>query len=132
MSDKSMTLSLMATEYAICRLPASADVPLWPMQGKLFSITRTEDELSIVCEELLVREAEPQMKIERGWRCFKLHGPIPFETTGVIASITHPLAESCVSVFVVSTFDTDYLLVKTVAVEHVIQILRTADHIIHD
>ena len=121
-----MQLSFLNAEYAICRLPASVDVPLWAMQGKFFSITRTEDELSFVCEQSSVREEEPQMKVERGWRCLKLHGPIPFETTGVIASLTKPLADAGVSVFVVSTFDTDYLLVRSVAVEHAIQILRTA------
>jgi len=127
-----LTLSLMSAEYAICRLPASADVPVWAMQGKFFSITRTEDELSIVCEQSSVRESEPQIKVERGWRCLKLHGPIPFETTGVIASLTKPLADEGVSVFVLSTFDTDYLLVKSVSIEQVMQILRTADHEIHD
>jgi len=122
----------MSAEYAICRLPASADVPLWPMQGKFFSITRTEEELSIVCEQSLVRDAEPQMKVERGWRCLKLHGPILFETTGIIASFTKPLADAGVSVFVVSTFDTDYLLVRSVAVEQTMQILRIAGHIINE
>src|SRR5579872_3148666 len=121
-----MELSLLPNSFSICRLPASADIPLWPMQGSFFSVTRTAEELSIVCEERYVRREEPAMKVEDGWRCLKLRGPIPFEMTGVIASLTKPLAENNLSVFVVSTFDTDYLLVRSTTIVKAIDTLRKA------
>jgi hypothetical protein len=118
-----MRLSLLPATYAICRLPATAAVPAWALDGSFFTVTRTEDELSIVCEEPLVpasAQAEP------GWRCLKLHGPIPFAVTGVIASLTRPLAEAQVSVSAIATYDTDYLLVKADTLERAIAALSKA------
>jgi len=79
-------------------------------EAEFFSVTRTPDEMSVVCAE---DDLPPSIEqVERGWRAFALEGPIPFATTGVIASLTVPLAQSKIPVFVVSTYDTDYLLVK--------------------
>ena len=79
------------------------------MRGAFTSITRTPDELSIVCDE----DAVPaDIKAERGWRTLRIEGPIPFEMVGVAAALLSPLAEAGISIFLVSTFDTDYLLVK--------------------
>ena len=121
-----LVVSTLPGIYAICRLPANADVPLWPMQSAFFSITRTNHELSIVCEEQHVRREEPGLRVEPGWRGLKLHGPIPFETTGVIASLTKPLAEAGISVSVIATFDTDYLFVKKEVLDSAIAALRSA------
>ena len=108
MSHLALTLTTLPGRFAVCRLGARDAVPDWA-RGALVSITRTEDELSIICEESGVPE---DVQAERGWVCFKVLGPLPFEMVGVAAALTTPLAEAGVSVIVVGTFDTDYLLVK--------------------
>ena len=103
-------LTLLPDTFAICRLDAGAAIPAWAATASsFFAITRTVEELSIVCLQAAVTDG---IRCERDWRCFKLAGPIPFTTVGVLASIVQPLAEARISVFAVSTFDTDYLLVK--------------------
>ncbi len=84
-------------------------MPAFAEGGPFFSATRTSEELSIICEEAAVPEA---VKADKGWALLKLHGPIPFDATGVLSSLTGPLAEAGIPVFAISTFDTDYLLVK--------------------
>jgi hypothetical protein len=123
----------MRGRYAVARLDASAPVPSWP-RGDLVSITRTPDELSIVCDEDAVplsgagEGADVPRSVEHGWRCLAVEGPIPFEMTGVAASLTNALADARISVFVLSTFDTDYVLVKDEAFERACDALRAAGH----
>jgi hypothetical protein len=101
-------LTLLPGRFAVCRLDAASPLPAWP-PGPFVSVTRTAQELSVVCPE----EAAPAgARAEAGWKAFRLEGPVPFSTVGVISSMTAPLAAQGISVFVVSTFDTDYLLVK--------------------
>ena len=118
-----LVLSTLPGRWAVCRLHAEAAVPAWAEGGSFFSATRTREELSIVCEEAAVPEG---VKAERGWAALKLHGPIPFGTTGVLASLTAPLAEAGISLFAVSTYDTDYLLVKAESLAEAISALRKA------
>ena len=100
----------MPMTLAVVRLEASAAIPNWGMKGSdFFSITRTRDELSVVCLEEDVPEG---VKVEKGWRGFKVEGPLDFGMTGVLYSLAKPLAEAKISIFAISTFDTDYLLVK--------------------
>lgn len=119
-----MRLTLFPNRLAVARLAADAVIPQWP-RGTFVSITRTPDELSIVCDEDAVPE---DVQAERGWRALQLHGPIPFETTGVAAALTAPLAEKRISVFLVSTFDTDWLLVKDSALDRAVDVLRDAGY----
>ena len=115
--------------YAVCRLPASAAVPAWA--GKAFvSITRTAEELSIVCEERRLPEDVfgIEFQIERGWVLLKLHGPFPLDAIGVLSSVAKPLAEAAISLFALSTFDTDYILVKRVHAKQAIAALTLAGH----
>jgi hypothetical protein len=107
--------------YAVARLKPSAPIPSWSTRDSFFSITRTRDELSIVCEDASV---PGDVRAERGWRALQLEGPIAFEITGVAARFTAILAARAISVFVISTFDTDYLLVKEAALENAIAALR--------
>jgi hypothetical protein len=123
-----MTFTVLDGLYAIARLGAGDDVPPWAHRGAFASITRTPHELSIVCEEGSVPD---EVTAERGWRCLGLAGPIAFETTGVAASFTRTLAERAISVFVVSTFDTDYILVRASVVDEAIEALREAGHTVH-
>jgi uncharacterized protein len=105
--------------FVICRLPSDALPPQLAVTASFTSITRTEDELSIVCP---ANQAPGNAKCEAPWICFKLEGPFPFSQTGVLASFIDPLAEHRVPIFAISTFDTDYVLVKE---EHAAAALHT-------
>jgi len=117
-----MRFTLHASRYAVCRLASDAAIPSWP-SGAFVSITRTADELSIVCAE---ESVPPDVQAERGWRCLALEGPIPFNAIGVAAAITTALAAARVSVFFVSTYDTDYVLVPGRSLDSAIAALRAA------
>ena len=116
-------LELLPARYVVCRLAADAEAPA--IGGGFFSITRTRDELSVVCEESVAPE---HAKCERGWRALKVAGPLEFSLTGVLAAIAVPLAAAGVSIFAISTFDTDYVLVKDDALETALEVLRRAGH----
>ena len=106
-----LILKLLEGRYAVCRLDTGAPVPLALLAGthEFVSVTRTADELSVVCAEPL---APAGAKTEHGWRAFKVQGPLDFSLTGVLSSLLGPLAEAKISVFTVATFDTDYILVR--------------------
>ena len=108
MRSMSLSLHLLPERYAICRLPPDAPLPE-PPAASLWSATRTADELSVVLPETA---RDPRWRAETGWRCFQVAGPIDFSLTGVLASLTAPLAEADLSLFAISTYDTDYLLVR--------------------
>lgn len=110
--------------FAVCRLPPGDPIPTWA-RGAFVSITRTSEELSIVCEE---GEVPEEVTAERAWRCLKIEGPIPFEMTGVAAAVVAPLAMAHISVFLVATYDTDYLLVKAATFEQAVDVLSRAGH----
>ncbi len=120
-----MELILEAGRFAVCRLAPTAPVP-WPGPGTTpFSVTVTEDELSVVCPE---GHEPPGATVEGGWRLLRLVGPLAFELVGVIASITAPLAAADIGVFVLSTFDTDLVLVKDVDLDAAVDVLGGAGH----
>jgi hypothetical protein len=102
-------LKLLPEHLAICRLDGRDPVPEWAAASGFHSITRTADELSIVQAEARV---PAQVRHEPGWRAFQVEGPLPFSATGILAAIAVPLAAAGISIFSVSTFDTDYVLVK--------------------
>lgn len=107
---KNLRLSAVPGLWAIVRLDPEDPVPQWAIAVRGFvSITRTAEELSIVCPEPAVPDGP---RAERGWALIRLHGPVPFDQTGVLASLAAPLAAAGVGIFAISTFDTDYLLVK--------------------
>ena len=112
--------------YSIARLDPDAPIPAW-LRGELTSITRTPDELSIVCDEDAVPDG---VQAERGWRALAVAGPIPFEITGVAAALTTALAGANISVFVMATYDTDYLLVKDEVFARACDVLRDAGHVV--
>jgi hypothetical protein len=111
--------------YAICRLPADAPIPERTATASFASITRSADELSIVC---LTGQAPHNAKCEAPWTCFKLEGPFPFAQTGVLTSFIDPLATKGVPIFAISTFDTDYVLVKQEFAETALKTLQAAGH----
>ncbi|HYK03211.1 MAG TPA: ACT domain-containing protein [Thermoanaerobaculia bacterium] len=119
-----LRISLLPGLLAVCRLAPDAEAPPW-VRGTFTSVTRTEDELSVVCDDDAVPE---DVRAERGWRLLKVLGPIPFEMTGVAAALVAPLAEARISVFLLATFDTDYLLLKEAVLEPALAVLRGAGH----
>ena len=121
---KTLSLALLPHLLAVCRL--DPDSPLPPATaGGFWSLTRTADEISVVLPE---DQAQPGWKVEPGWRAFQVAGPLDFGLTGILASLARPLAEAGIPVFVLSTFDTDYLLVKEVRLERAKQALFQAGH----
>lgn len=114
----------MPITFAVCRLPPDASIP--PYAGTEFiSITRTAEELSIVCP---ADQAPQNAKCESPWSCFKLEGPFAFSLTGVLASFVNPLAERGIPIFAISTFDTDYVLVKEEDAATALETLQAAGH----
>jgi hypothetical protein len=119
-----LSLTTLQGRFAVCRLPADAEVPPW-VTGAVTSVTRTPDELSITCAEDAVPEG---ITAERGWRCLKVEGPLDLALTGIAAALTTPLAEAKVSVSVIATYDTDYLLVKEERLADALAALERAGH----
>ncbi len=107
--------------YVICRLSGQAWSPSVPARASLYSVTRTPDEVSIVCSE---NEIPDEARVDGYWRVFKIDGPISFSMVGVLNSVLKPLAEAHVSIFAISTFDTDYVLVKEEQWLIALQVLR--------
>jgi uncharacterized protein len=125
LNEKLLKLSILPETFAICRFDLMEQVPDWAFWGEFFSVTRTSHELSIVCSQADVPEA---ISCERDWRCFRVEGTLDFSLTGILASLAAPLAEAKISIFVISTFDTDYLLVKAGHLQSAIDVLSAAGH----
>ncbi len=118
-----LTLIILRETFAICRLDRDAPVPTWPFQGGLFSITRTKDELSIVCPQINVPKGT---LCNQGWSCLKVKGPLDLSSTGILSSIANTLEKEGISLFSISTYDTDYVLVKERDLEKAIFALTEA------
>jgi len=125
MQRRSLRLEIVPGTYAVCRLGPTDPLPAWAASGPFVSVTRTEAELSVVCPEGAV---PPGVRSEPGWRCLRVVGPLGFGMTGVLASLAGPLASSGVSIFVVSTYDTDYLMVQERDLERGEDALERAGH----
>jgi hypothetical protein len=115
----------VAGRFAVCKLPPDSAVPAWATASDVFSITRTVEELSIVCRQEMVPTG---IHAEVDWRCLRVAGAMPFSLVGVLASLTRPVAAVGVGVFAVSTFDTDYLFFKDAEFQMAIAALRGAGH----
>jgi uncharacterized protein len=121
-----IAIEILPGEYAIARLDAADSIPLWAT-GQFVFTARTADELSVICAAANVPVAVAR---EAGWRILKLAGPFAFTQTGVLASVLTPLAAAKVSILAVSTFDTDYVLVKNEALMTAHAALEHAGHAI--
>ncbi len=123
-----MELALLPDYLAICRLDPDTPLPSWAQEGTFSSITCTVHELSVVCAEHLV---PGDVQCERGWRCLAVEGPLDFALTGILAGLAAPLAEAAISIFAISTFDTDYLLVKKQHLQQAVEVLVHSGYIVH-
>jgi len=122
-----LTLTLLPDNMAVARLAATAPLPAWALSTAFFAITRTPDELSILCPG----DSIPADTLaERDWRCLKVAGPLDFSLVGVLGALLGPLGDAGVSVFALSTYDTDYLLVKEAQLQQALAALRAAGHTI--
>jgi hypothetical protein len=120
-------LILLSERLAVCRLAPDTPYPEWARPGELLALVRTLYELSIVCQERFV---PPEVKAERGWRALQVQGPLDFSLVGILASIAESLANAGVSIFAISTFDTDYILVKDNMLERGLKALSQAGFLV--
>jgi uncharacterized protein len=127
-STRRFDLTLLPERFAISRLAADAAIPNWATQGSFFSVTRTGDELSVVCE---LSHVPVGVQSQAGWRVMKVHGPFVLSEIGVLSALATPLAKAKISLFAVSTFDTDYLLVAAATLSAAVAALEQAGHTIH-
>lgn len=109
MNEKILTMKLINEKYGVCRLNKEDDIPKWTKSSDFISITKTEDELSIVCIENIIPE---DIKCERDWRMLKVEGVLDFSLVGILSKISTVLANNSISIFAISTYDTDYILLK--------------------
>jgi len=127
MRERQLQLSLLDEVYGICVFQNNAPIPEWAVTASLCSITRTKKELTIVCPQNII---PVDIEHNRNWRCFRIDGSFEFNQIGVISSLAAPLAQAGISIFVVSSYDTDYILVKEEKVEQVIAVLSDNGHLI--
>ncbi|HXT50365.1 MAG TPA: ACT domain-containing protein [Thermoanaerobaculia bacterium] len=123
MAEPPLTLEVLPGLLAVCRLGPSQPVPEWVLRLPFWSLTRTEDEISIVLPETL---AAPGWKQETGFRALKVRGPLDFGLIGVMARLTAALAGAQVSLVAISTYDTDYVLVRDSDLGRAVSALREA------
>lgn len=116
-----LTMNLFKEKFAVCRLGKNDAIPQWSKNDIFYSVTKTMDELSIVCLE---NDVPHNVKHENNWRILKIQGPLDFSLIGIIAKISSILAEEKISIFALSTFDTDYILLKDNNVKNAVNILN--------
>ena len=124
---KRLELSVLPQRFAVCRLDSDDVIPDCPAECGFWSVTRTDEELSVVLPEASVPS---NWKAATGWRCLKVRGPLDFGMTGVLASLASPLAEAGISIFAMSTYDSDYILVRDHDLEEAKKALSEAGHAI--
>ena len=122
-----LELLILDEHLAVCRLDRGNGVPSWATSGDFFSVTRTPEELSFVCQESIIPEG---VRAEKGWRVLRVVGTFEFSMVGILASLATPLAEAGIGLFALSTFDTDYLLVKEENLGSAVEALRAYGHVV--
>ncbi|AOT69002.1 ACT domain-containing protein [Geosporobacter ferrireducens] len=115
MSKKILTMELLNGKYGVCRLDKTESIPEWAKESKFFSATKTSDEVSIVCDEDNIPNG---IVAEKDWRILKIIGPLDFSLIGILSSVSTVLAQKRISIFAISTYDTDYILVKNIDLDN--------------
>lgn len=116
-----MKLKLFLEEYAVCRLNSNSKMPTWIDTKNFYSITKTDDELSVVCSN---NNIPSDVKSEKEWRILKILGPLDFSLIGILSKISGLLADNKISIFAISTYDTDYILIKENDIKNACKILN--------
>lgn len=109
MENKKLTLSILPERLGICHFSENSPIPDWAKEISFCSITRTSDELSVICPQ---EKIPAGVLVEKNWRALKVEGPLGFSLTGIVSSLSKPLAEAKISILYVSTYETDYLFVE--------------------
>jgi hypothetical protein len=125
MAETKLAISVLEEPFAVCRLSPDSPIPDWAVKGVFFSVTRTRDELSVVLPEGHIPGGIAR---EGGWRCLRLGGPFDLTAVGILASVLTPLAQAQISIFALSTCETDYVLVKGKDLARAIRALVKAGH----
>jgi uncharacterized protein len=120
-----LSLSVLSDRLAVCRLPIDAVLPARVLASRFFAITRTQEELSIVCDERLSPE---DAQVVGPWRAIKVEGPLDFALTGILAGLSGALSAAGISLFALSTYDTDYILVREADLPASLQALSAAGY----
>jgi uncharacterized protein len=120
-----LTLSILELSLAVCRLSSGSPIPSWALQGDFWSITRTPGEVSLVCG---AENVPANVQAETGWRGMRVNGTLDFALTGILAGLAGTLARASISLFALSTYDTDYILVKADKLEAAIAALQSAGY----
>lgn len=127
MERRTLTLNLLQGTYAVARLEPGAETPGWARGGGLTCLTWTRDELSVVCDESRVPS---HVRAQRGFRCLQVAGPLEFSAIGILSSLAGAMAEAGISIFALSTYDTDYLLFPASQEVDAVAALRMAGHVV--
>ena len=125
MNQHNLKFRRLSGPYAIVRLAPESSVPAWASEGEFTSITRTGEELSIVC---LAGNVPPEVDSPHHWMCLKLEGPFAFSLTGVLLSFIEPLSSKDIPIFAISTYDTDYVLIQEEWAGAALNALKHAGH----
>jgi uncharacterized protein len=123
---QSQRFVVMDGRFAVCRLTPGSPIPATPEGVSFWSLSVTPEEISLVCEEAHAPRGDV---VERGWSAIKIVGPLDFSLQGVLLSLLSPLADMHLGVFVMSTYDTDYILVKEFDLAGAVQALVSAGHV---
>ena len=118
---KKLNLIPLPEKFAVCRLDKKSKIPEWVKESEFYFIGKTDDELSIICQQ---EKIPGGVLAEKNWRAFKVQGPLGFSLTGVVSSISKPLADEKISILYVSTYETDYIFVEEKNFEKAKKILK--------
>jgi hypothetical protein len=119
-------LKLRNGDFSIHRLGASGEIPAEVFGCDFFHVTRTDDAISIVCPSFLALNSQ---RCNTGWTCIEVLGPLDFSLTGILAKLSGILAEAEISIFAISTYDTDFILVKAEKTDPAVAALKTAGYL---
>lgn len=125
MIEDRLTLKLLDETYGVCSLEKDSEISPWIVEGNFLSITKTDEELSIVCEEKNISEG---IKYEGGWKILKIEGKLDFALVGILAKISNIMAENNISIFAISTYDTDYILIKLNNINKAVELLKKENY----
>lgn len=124
-NPQKFVISVLPQTFAVCWIDPTSAIPAWATKSSFFTISRTSEELSIICPQ---EDVPDNTRSDAGWRCFKVEGPLDLTLTGIFASLANALSNAKISIFALSTYDTDYLMVKQENVDRAASALTELGH----